>query len=247
MTAASAPTSRDGRARRGRGILQAVAVLSCAALLGATAAGGVAWALWSDALVNPSLQVAADAKVGISFGRVGEAPAFATGASSVLEETVGLQDGQDMSTLSNISIPLAVTMRADGNAGMTYSIDLPIFQPGTLFDVSIVRLFPLPTATSDDEARLACRLDAAPATQPPTSGIVGIAPGVDASAPDGRAVDYWCLSIYYRDGGGFYLNTGVASAQSPSGPVSGQSSWFALVVDPGTYTLTHTVTLPGGP
>lgn len=233
-----------GTRRRG---LRALAIGVAAALAGVAAVSGVAWALWSDAFTNPSLQVASGSKVGISFGRVGGTPQYATGPTSVLSQTLSLQDARTMRPTSGLAIPLAVTMRADGNAGLTYGIALPTFRAGSAFAVSTVRLFPI-TASSDAQAQAACRTDVAPVTQPATTGIVGIAPGPDPTAPLGRKVSYWCLTVVYPGSGGTYTNSATGAATTPSGgTVTANTSWTALVVDPGTYALTHAVTLPGGP
>ena len=240
---AQAPTT----AARRHGIRpRTIAILLVAAFVGVVGGAGASWALWSDAVTNPSMQLATGSKVGISLERVDGTPQYATSASSVLTQTLGLAEAQAASGL-NVAIPLAVRMRADGNAGISYSIARPTFRAGTLFAVSTVTLFPL-SATTDAEARSQCNIFAAPGTQPATTGIVGIAPGVDPTAPQGVAVDYWCLTSYYFAGGGFYQNTGTANGTSPTGEqVTAQADWMSMLVDPGTYSLTHQITLPGVP
>lgn len=226
-----------------------VVVTAVVAVVSGLLSAAGSWALWSQAFTNPSLQAAAGPQAGISLARVGGAASAATGPASVLTATLGRSDAQTLLATSGraVAIPLVVRMRADGHAGMTYDIALPAFVPGTLFAASTVRLFPL-SSTTDAAALAACTPAAAPAVQPPTTDIVGIAAGVDPSAPGGTAVDYWCLAATYNGSGGTYQNTATVQGTAPSGAVvSGQSTWHAFLVSPGTYSLTHEITLPGAP
>lgn len=224
-----------------------VIAVVAAALVATGVSGGAAWALWSDELVNPSLQVATGSQVGVGWGRVGGTVDAATGPASALTVTLGQGDAQALiaSPSKTIAVPLVVRLRADGNAGITYSIALPTYPAGSLFGASTVRLFPI-TATTDAAAQAACTLAAAPSAQPPTMNVVGIPPGADA--PTGIDSDYWCLTAAYSGTGGTYQNTATARGTAPSGVVAeAQSTWQAFIVSPGTYTLTHSVTLPGSP
>lgn len=251
----SATHHADGRGRyRAVGAVRTptggvIVGLASAVVLSIGLGTATAWALWSDAFTNPSLQVATQPKVGISFERLGGSAQTATGPASVLAQDLARSDGQTLlaSATDTVAIPLAVRMRADGHAGISYDIALPAFPAGTLFDASTVRLFPIVAAT-DAAAQSACTAAAAPAAQPSTSDIVGIAAGVDPAAPNGLAVDYWCLTAAYSGTGGTYTNTATASGTAPSGATAqGQDSWSAYVVAPGTYSLTHELHLPGGP
>jgi hypothetical protein len=224
------------------------AVFAAVAVLG-VGGTGVAWALWSDSHTDSSVRVATEPQVGVSFSRVGSAGTAATDAASVLDVAITRADGQALLAASPraVAVPLAVRLRADGHAGITYSLAVPAFAPGTLFAASTIRLFPV-TATTDAAAQAACTPAAAPPTQPSTTAIVGIAAGVDPAAPDGLAVDYWCLTAVYSGTGGDYANTATAQGTAPSGVVvQAQDTWQTFVIAPADVSLTHTLHLPGGP
>ncbi len=222
-----------------------------------------AWALWSANFTDSDVQVGIGAKVGFAVGRIEVATtesASATAPAQVLNiPTLTSEDAETLlaSTPVNgertLAIPIRVQLRADGNLGIQYSAELPSFDSGTVFGESTIRLFPL--SSNDDSAAVnACTAAAAPATQPPTEDVVGIATG-DTSLT--IATDYWCLTVVYTEGG-TYTNVGEASASSTASPnadpsptvtvdpteIAASDSWQAYVVDSGMYGWVHTVTVP---
>ena len=206
---------------------------------------GATWALWSDQY-DPTLQ-SGQGSVGIRFERL-TAPASsatAAGPSSTLNAVLGYADAAAVVTASPqaTAIALAVSARADGNAGITYGIALPAFPAGSVLGASTVRLFPVTSAAA---CTVPAAQAAAAAAQPATTGIVAIAPGTPA---DDTVVQYWCLGVVYPGVGGSYTNIATAGGTAPvSGlPATAQGSWTAYLTAQGSYALTHTVTYPEAP
>lgn len=238
------------RLRRPRGRV----ILSAAIALALMSGSAVAFALWR-AEVDRTAQVALGAKVGFSVGRVGAAGEAASGPTEQLELWLTRQDATDLLNASSrtLAVPIKVQLRADGNLGMTYSVGLPSYAGDSVFGASTLRLFPLPS-TTDNAAVADCRADAAPASQPGTDDILGIAAGNPAQT---LATDYWCLTVVYSSGGS-YQNTATVSASATPTPapgadptvtaaptaVSAEDSWQAFVVEEGDYVWSHTVTTP---
>lgn len=200
-----------------------------------------AYALWSSGVTNGGLVVSGPPKVGFALSRIGGAPTVATSGGSVLGLDITSEDANALvkSADGTLAIPFKVMQRADGNIGLTYSLQAPTFAAGTLFDAATMRVFPLTGVTGDAAATTSCRASAAPAQQPNLTNLIGLEKGSSAVS---SSTAYWCLTYVRSETKGKYTNT--AKAEATSGPASGTATWSAYVFEPGRLNATHQVVLP---
>lgn len=201
--------------------------------------GGGTYALWSAALTETGLSVSSG-QVGIGAGRLDGQLHTASSGSEAISIPLTASDARALVATDgrSITIPFRVVTRADGNADLRYTVTMPEFAAGTLFEDSELRVFPLPDAAEDATATAACTPDAAPAEGGP-SALAGGGPGSGASVV---STDYWCLSIRHTGDAGTYQNT--AHVTTRDGTVTDEDTWSAFVVEPGELTITHEVILP---
>lgn len=236
--------------RRRYAVASAIVLAAVVGTLGALAVGsgagiGVTTALWAASLERDT--TVATGAVGIAYDRL-TAPAtsdVAVASGSILTVELTEQDLADTLDAAPqvVAIALSVTMRADGNDGMSYSLALPTPRAGTIGGVSTVRLFPV---ASEAACTVAAVQTAAGAAQPNTSDIVGIPAETPAIT---TATDFWCLGAVYPGSGGTYTNTVSVQGSAPtSGLVAtATDDWTGALVSDEPATLTHDVTRPGGP
>lgn len=233
--------TRDHR-EHGR-ITRRTAGLAALAVTGVLGTGLAAYALWSDSVDNSG--AATIGQVGVKFERLGTttSSATATASTSVLSAAVVKADAQAMiaATPKAVAVPLAVRVRADGNAGINYTLALGTPAAGSVLAASTLRIFPVATQA---DCTAAAAVTAAAAPQPSTTNVVGLAPGETTTS---TASAFWCLGAVYSGTGGTYTNTATASTTFNSAPVTATDSWSAYVFAPVTVSLTHTVTTPGSP
>jgi alternate signal-mediated exported protein len=205
-----------------------------------TTGGGPAPGLWESDVPLP----------GVASGRgpiavvldAGGAKTPASGPNDVLTLPLGPAQAAQALEADGLALPFRIKLRADGNAGLDYSLALPQFTPNGVFDGATVRLFEVGAAAD-------CLLANAPATQQNLTGITGINPGTSGVAQTERT---WCFTATYDPANaGDYANTATVTAKSPAGhEVSSQDTWEAKVLpDPlaepiTTVGLTHAVTRP---
>jgi len=247
------PSGSAHRRTAGRGLRAAGAVAGAVLLVAAGA--GAARALWSDSATVDAATGSGSA--GFSVEARGSTE-VATDPGEMLAVTVGATEAQSLTENGSIALPLVVRSRADGNTGLSYTIEQPAFALGSVFAESTVRLFPVDSAA-------ACTVEAAPASATGTSlAAVGVAAGYGTDRASWTATQYWCLTAVYdplSDPVSTYTNTGTVTGSYPedsgqSGTVGDSDSWSIGVTpspsttpDPGaepnaSFEFRHTLTRP---
>jgi hypothetical protein len=139
-----------------------------------------------------------------------------------------------------------VVSAASGNAGVEYSIAVPEFDEGTIFESAEIVVFPVADASQ-------CSVAEAPANGPSLSQIQGINPDYDELNPLKRRTDHWCVVAKAENlPMGHYENTVTVSGIATNGStVTATDSWEAQVLPDPTdetegigLTVTHEVTKP---
>lgn len=246
----SARSARPSHRQRGAASRSVVIGGVAAATAVAAVLGVAAYGLWSDSAL-PADAAVSTGQVGVQLDRLASASSTttssqtATAATSVLTASTVRGDASTMVTATPqaVAVPLQVRLRADGNAGLRYTLAIAAPATGSVFAASTVRLFPVASAAACTPAAAAV---AAATTQPNLVDIAGLATGSTAPA---TATAFWCLGAVYPGTGGIYTNTATASGTNAatSQPVSSTASWSAYVYARLDVNLTHTVITPGSP
>lgn len=185
-----------------------IAAVSAAAISGAT------YALLSSGVTSESEL----RKAGFFFAVNG---ATATGEDAVVEYPLGLEAENALVADEHLAIPLSIDALAQGNAGLRYTVELPQFPEGSVFDYSNVSVFPV-----DDAAECTVSL------QIPESPLTGSAP-VAPEYSDSEIVttEHWCLRADLGDppAVGTFTSTGILVGQYPGGSVSATHYWSFIV------------------
>ncbi|MDR0960753.1 MAG: hypothetical protein LBM23_10520 [Propionibacteriaceae bacterium] len=218
--------------------LRRVVTVAIALILGVVLgiSGDISLALWQRTTDIGGPQVGWD---GFAVTRGATTIAYdpATGADPTITLTASDAEALVEAREAGIGLPFTVQSRADGSAGLSYTVALPQFPAGGVFARADVALYRLsqetnPPASSEtaeptepEETGGPVTDATAPACAPPTGAtpvltnegptsaeVVGLAP---TYAPIKTATDQWCLVAVLTDE--VYENTASVVATGPLG------------------------------
>jgi len=156
--------------------------------------------------------------------------------------TVGAAEAQTLMTQGRVHVPIQVDALAQGNNGLTYTIDLPEFGDTTVFGSADIALVKVITPSSCPQPMPG----GAPQRQFTSTPVP--AAYSDSTVP---TTEYWCFQAVLGPlpGAGTHESTVTATGESGIGPVTGTATWKVGVEsavqakDEPNHTITFTPTL----
>lgn len=191
--------------------------------IGATAAS------WSSDVSTTS---AAIRDAAVSFAVDGEA---ATAQDPSVAIDLGPQQAQTLVGTGHLAVAYKVEALAQGNRGLSYTVDLPEFAPDSIFAAASLTIFRVDTAAS-------CTASTAiPAS--PSLVSTPVPPSYSDSATP--TTEYWCLrgDLSASGAAGIYTSTGTITAEHALGEIKITEDWRFIVNSVVSPETEPTVTL----